>query len=206
MKHLNYHNVDLEFISQELRKGKIFIVPTDTCYGLITKVSEETVEKIHKIKNRPKTKFMPLFIRKNWVEDFIELNEGGRKIIAKFWPGALVLVGKVKLDKIKFFKSVLGPKDTIAVREPNYNLVLRILNHFGEPITATSANISGQQSCYTETEILKQFEGKKYQPDYILDLHSLPKRKSSTIIDIETLEIIREGEISKNVIADFLNS
>lgn len=206
MKYLNYHDLDPKFISDELKKGKIFIVPTDTCYGIISKISSETIERIYKIKQRPRDKFMPIFIRKEWANDYIQLNQMGQKILDKFWPGALSIVGKVKKDKLGFLSPVLSLNNTVSVREPNYDLILRILNNFSEPLTATSANISGQSSCYNKTELLNQFGQRENQPDYILDAHSLPKRKSSTIIDIETLEILRDGEIPKNAIAKFINS
>lgn len=206
MKHLNYPTSDLSFIVSELRAGKIFVLPTDTCFGLVGRIDEETIKRIHLIKKRPDSKFMPIFIRREWAKDYLKFNVRIGKLVNKFWPGALTLIAEANQKKIKGLTPVLGPNNTIGVREPSYDLILKILNSYGEPLTSTSANISGKASCYTLKAVLSQFRNKKYQPDYILDIHSLPKTKSSTIIDITSNKIVREGEIDKNVVTKTLQS
>ena len=205
---LDYLKIEsqIDFVVSELKKSKIIALPTDTCYGLSTVISPESVDKIYKIKQRSKDKPLSIFIRKNWANDYMELNNQGQKLINRFWPGGLTLISSVKKDKIDFLDPVASESSKVAFREPNFDLIIRILNELGSPITATSANISNKPEIFSPKDVLKQFTSQKYRPDYLIDAGNLPKRKTSTIIEQDTLKILRKGEIKEDVVVRFLNS
>lgn len=210
---VDYSKVDIDFIVAELKKGKIFILPTDTSYGVVGGIDKKTVNKIKKIKRRPKDKFMSIFVNKEIAEEIANINKEAKILMEKFWPGALTLVLKAKPSKLKFLQSVLGPNSTIAVREPDNKLILDILNKYKLPVTATSANISNNPPAYKSKQIIDYFTkplvkglflSRKY-PDYFIDAGSLPKRPVSTIIDlINGLKVLRTGKITLEEIKKML--
>jgi len=98
----------------------------------------------------------------------------------------------------------------IGLRIPNYKLVNILLEKLNFPLTGTSANISGKPGSTKIREVLKQFENQFStrsgggQPDLILDAGNLKPSLPSTVIDLENLEILREGEIPKEKIFKIL--
>jgi L-threonylcarbamoyladenylate synthase len=85
---------------------------------------------------------------------------------------------------------------------PNNKIALDLAKFLKRPITATSANVSGKNDCYSAHEIISQFQNQKNKPDIIINAGTLPKRKPSTIVKIQNhnVEILREGPISKKQI------
>ena len=88
-------------------------------------------------------------------------------------------------------------KKTVALRIPNYKLFLGLAKEFNKefdrPLTGISANVSGWPASGNIKEILKQFEGKKHQPDLIIDAGNLKKSKPSKVVDLtgNTPKILR---------------
>jgi L-threonylcarbamoyladenylate synthase len=81
--------------------------------------------------------------------------------------------------------------------------VNRLFDLLDQPITSTSANISGEENLFNIGEIRKTFEGKV---ELIVDSGNLPPSKGSTVVDltINPPLIIREGDISKEELQEFL--
>ena len=182
-------------IVKELKKGKVIVCPTDTVYGLIADATnKKAVEKVFKIKKRPKNKPLPIFVKDiKMAKKLAKINEEQEKFLKKVWPGKVTVVLKAK-SSIKKLKIFGVDKRTIALRVPNHKLILNLLRKMNKPLTGTSANISGQPASTKIKEILKQFKNQKPQPDLIIDAGNLPKSKPSIIVDLTTLpiKILRE--------------
>jgi L-threonylcarbamoyladenylate synthase len=71
----------------------------------------------------------------------------------------------------------------------------RLARELGRPITATSANPSGEDPARSYAEAMKYFSG---TVEVILDGGGLPGTKGSTVVEVagDSVKIIREGEIS----------
>jgi len=69
------------------------------------------------------------------------------------------------------------------------------LAKFGYPLTSSSANISGQEPTNNIDEIISTFEGRKYKPDLVLDVGTLPKSDPSVVVDFTSNKpkILRVG-------------
>ncbi len=206
MKILSIKDIELNFVVKELKKGKIFIMPTDTSYGIVGKISFKIISNIYKIKKRPKEKLLPIFVDKNVLEKLAVVDERAKILVTKFWPGSLTLILKAKPQHAGFLKPVLGSKNTIAVREPNYKLILKILKTYKLPITATSANISCNPPAYKPSDVLNYFSKNKPAPDYFVNAGALLKNPVSTIIDIsaDDLKILRQGPVKEKDITPHL--
>jgi L-threonylcarbamoyladenylate synthase len=179
-----------------LQKGGVIAFPTDTVYGLGADAFNPTaVERIYEIKNRPKYQQLPLLIAD--VKQLATLAEPIPKIAwvlaRRFWPGGLTLV----LSRKDSVPAYLASRPTIAVRIPNHPACLALIQHLGNPIIGTSANISGQPPAQTAEEVGQQL-GEKI--DLIINGGQCPGGKESTIVDIthEPPVILRQGVIPSN--------
>jgi len=176
-----------------LQKGGVIAFPTDTVYGLGADAFNSTaVERIYEIKNRPKYRQLPLLIAD--VERLTTLAKPIPEIAwflaSRFWPGGLTLV----LPKTDSLPVYLASGPTIAVRVPNHPVCLAIIQHLGNPIIGTSANISDQPAALTAEEVGQQLGGKI---DFIINGGKCLGGKESTVVDAtrEPPIILRQGII-----------
>ena len=181
-----------------LQRGGVIAFPTDTVYGLgADAFNSMAVERIYEIKNRPKHRQLPLLIA--GVERLITLADPIPEIAwflaRRFWPGGLTLV----LPKTDSLPVYLAPGPTIAARIPNHPACLAIIQHLGNPIIGTSANISGQPPALTAEEVGQQLGGKI---DFIINGGKCPGGKESTVVDVthESPIILRQGIIPSHEI------
>jgi L-threonylcarbamoyladenylate synthase len=192
-------NKTIEFIN----KGGVVVCPTDTVYGFLADAgNKKAVEKIFKIKKRPKDKPLPIFVAdlkmaKQIAEidsdpAFAEASAGKQeKILKKYWPGKFTFILKLKQknkkDQIGQFHRIvpmaIAENKTIALRLPKYKFLNDLLKKNGEPLAQTSVNISGQPPLAKISEIIEQF-GKNKLIGLIIDAGNLPKSNPSKIIDL----------------------
>jgi len=182
---------------EELKKGSVIAVPTDTVYGIACLLDkEEAIQHIYDIKERDTSKAIPLLIGE--YEQIICATEGisemGQKLAKRFWPGALTLI----LEKRDELPAILTPYPTVGVRMPNHDWLRKLIEEAGV-IAATSANISGAENPITARDVLKQLDGRI---PLIIDGGTCPGGIPSTVVDCTKKEavILREGVISEEEI------
>ncbi|MDP1538608.1 MAG: L-threonylcarbamoyladenylate synthase [bacterium] len=181
-------------IVKEIKKGKVIVCPTDTVYGLIADATnKKAVNRLFKIKKRPKTKPIPIFVKDlKMARELAKINKKQEKFLKSAWPGKVTAV----LERTLLRPSGFGgqgktrirlygvAKETIALRIPKYELLLSLAKQLNRPLTGTSANISGKLASTKIKEVLQQFQNQKHQPDLIIDIGNLKPAKPSTIIDL----------------------
>ncbi len=178
-----------------LEQEDVVAIPTETVYGLAANIySEKAVNKIYKIKNRPKNN--PLIVHISSIDklDDIAINIPKKAIeLAKiFWPGPLTLL----LEKHPTLPSwVTSNKATVAVRVPNHNQTLQLLKALKFPLAAPSANPFSKISPTTALHVKEYFDT---EVPVILDGGRCEKGVESTIIGFENGEpvLYRFGAIS----------
>jgi len=178
--------------------GGVIAFPTDTVYGLGADAFNPTaVERIYEIKDRPKHRQLPLLIADiNQLTTLAEpIPEITWFLARQFWPGGLTLV----LPKTDSLPAYLAPGSTIAVRVPDHPVCLAIIQHLGNPIIGTSANISDQPAALTAEEVGQQLGGKI---DFVINGGKCPGGKESTVVDVtrESPIILRQGTIPSHEI------
>ena len=181
--------------------GRVIIFPTDTVYGIGTRIKDiEGIERIYKIKHRPKEKPLAcLCANLSQIEEIAIVDEISKALIQKFLPGGFTLILNSKKDII----DTIGYK-TIGVRIPNHELALKILLENG-PMLTTSVNESGMVPLNEYDEIVKEYSG---LVDQIYDTTTESMNKPSTVVLVNNNEvkILREGPIKKEEIEQFLKS
>jgi len=118
--------------AEALRFGKVALVPTETVVGLVA--AESGLPRVREIKGRDADK--PIALLCTSAEEAFALAATVPTLAAKladlYWPGPLTLI----LD--------LPSGETIGVRVPAGKAVRRLLEAYGGPLYATSANLSGE--------------------------------------------------------------
>ncbi len=180
-----------------LKAGGLVIFPTETSYGIAADAQNpEAVSKLLKYKQRPPGKAISIAVSsKEMASKYIEINPTAEKIINNFLPGPVTVVSK-SLHKVD--ARLEADNGTLGIRIPNYKLILDLIEAYGKPITATSANAGGARTPYSISDILEGLsENKKALLDLALDGGSLPRNPPSTVIDTTTedLKVYRQGRI-----------
>src|SRR3990172_5800025 len=192
-----------KIVASALNNGGIIIYPTETLYGLCAlAVNEESAKKVFDIKGRLQANPIPILVRdKEMLSEYVVVTDEANRLIEKFLPGPLTLVLKEKKNLPYLISAGTG---TIAIRISGHPFVKRLFDFLFQPLTSTSANISGQENLFSFDEIYKTFNSKV---ELIVDSGNLPRSKGSTVIDltVKPALLIREGDISGERLKEFIN-
>jgi L-threonylcarbamoyladenylate synthase len=125
-----------------------------------------------------------------------------RPLAEEFWPGPLTLVLPAAAGLPEF---LLGPGRTIAVRIPPLSWLRALVKEIGQPLTATSANLSGEKELADPAEVIALFRDKV---EIVVDGGPSPGGVPSTIVDLTSPEprILRIGTIPEIRIRAVLRS
>ncbi len=193
------------FLSNELKKGELVAMPTETVYGLACDATNvRAVKKIYQTKNRPNLN--PLIAHYSDLDELAKdviLNEKAIILAKKFWGGPLTLVLK-KSKNCRIVNEALAGLDTVAVRIPAHKIAQEFLSYCNFPVVAPSANISGKLSPVSASHVAKTL-GNSIK--WILDGGSSIKGIESTIIDLSNNSptLLRAGSITIDEISKALN-
>lgn len=174
-----------------LRRGGSVIYPTDTLYGLgVDAGSEQAIERLIKLKGRDPGKGLSVMVASvEAIEKIALITPEIKKILKARLPGPYTFVFASLPNNAIVSKCRIN--GALAVRVPNHPVALGLARAFGKPITATSANISGEQPLNS----LKSLGS--LGADYVLWAGPLPAAQPSTIVDLTKenapSRILRDG-------------
>jgi L-threonylcarbamoyladenylate synthase len=178
-----------------LREGGLVAMPTETVYGLAANAADaDAVARIYAAKQRPQ--FNPLIAHVSSVEMAERegiLGANAKRLVEAFWPGPLTLVVEVAATGSVSELARAG-LDSIALRMPGHPVAQQLIEAFGGPLVAPSANPSGKISP-TRPEHVLQDMGE--QVDLILDGGACAAGVESTIVDArgEHPALLRPGSL-----------
>lgn len=180
-----------------LQAGGLVIFPSDTVYGLLVDASNPAaVAKLLAFKERPPGKAISVFVRDiEMIEEHCDLSETQKSMLQTILPGPYTIVVPSKHDLAPGLESESG---TLGVRIPKFAPVQMLVEAFGSPITATSANLSGTSPHYSIDALLETLpEKKRVLVDLVVDAGKLPHNKPSTVVDLTTdrMTILRVGDL-----------
>lgn len=183
--------------------NKIFLYPTDTLYGLgVDATNADAVGDLFVLKGRDDGKPVSIMVSDvPMMEEYVTMTPLARILTEHFLPGKLTLV----LEAKNLPHNLTAGTNTVGVRIPDAAIAMNVVKHIGAPVTATSANVSGQPPCYSVQDILKQFGEKA---DHITVFpgtpQHLPPSEPSTVVDAQgsTPLVLREGAILEQEIKE----
>ena len=132
----------LEEIARHMREDGIGVYPTETFMALGCRAGSATaVAALYAAKRRPHRLPLPLVAAdRAQVESIARILPQAEKLMARFWPGPLsiLLPGSART-----LAALSGDSGELAVRIPSHAGARDLALAVGEPLVASSANISG---------------------------------------------------------------
>jgi L-threonylcarbamoyladenylate synthase len=186
-----------------IRRGGVVALPTDALYTLVADpLNLAAVGRVFKAKGREAQRSLPLL-----VSDLMMAEELAKEVTNRFyllarhyWPGPLTLIvpasAKVPLK-------VTGNTGRLGLRQSRAKVPQDLIEQLGQPIIATSANISGQPTARTGIEVFAAMDG---AVDLVLDAGACAGEGSTTVDVCEPYwRIIKEGTITEKELRETLN-
>ena len=177
-----------------LRAGGVVAYPTDTFYGLAADPRNPgAVARLFAIKGRAAGQAIPLIAADEaQALAAAEFDERSLRVARAFWPGPLSLVLPAAAV---ISKDARADDGTIAVRVPASDAARAIAHAFGFCITATSANLSGEEPSTSAARVSSALGG---VVDLVLDGGDTPGGEPSTLVDAreETPRLVRAGAVA----------
>jgi L-threonylcarbamoyladenylate synthase len=139
-----------------LRAGQVVACATETLFGLLADArSEAAVERVCALKGRDPNQPIAVLLpaASALPEVASEVPERVQRLAARFWPGPLTLLVRARPE----LPRALVKDGKIGVRVPGASPALDLARAFGAPLTATSANLSGQPAARTAAEVHAAF-------------------------------------------------
>lgn len=188
-----------------LQAGEIAALPTETVYGLAADaLSATAVVKIFETKERPR--FDPLIVHLpevEWLERLAVVEAESRplleRLIDAFWPGPLTIV----LPRRDLVPSIVtAGLETIALRVSAYPLFAEVVQIFGRPLAAPSANRFGRISPTCAADVEEELAGRI---PLIVDGGETRHGIESTVVTLRNggIEILRSGPVTQEELAKF---
>ncbi|MHA1540652.1 MAG: L-threonylcarbamoyladenylate synthase [Alphaproteobacteria bacterium] len=170
-----------------LNTGGVIIFPTDTIYGIGCDARNKiAVEKVFGLKKREKNKPVSVFATMKMIEEYCILSDENKKFIEVNKQNPLTYILQIKEKKNLSPLTILN--NTIGIRLPNSAFLKELFSQINFPIVGTSANIADDESP-TSFEKIKISADIKIKGD-----EERMTGSESTIIDLRTKKIIRQGE------------
>lgn len=186
---------DIQKAAAIIKQGGLVAFPTETVYGLgADALNPRAVANIYKAKGRPSDN--PMIVHIARASDIGQLtpmlSADIVALIDNFWPGPLTMVLNKK-DGVP--DRTTGGLDTVAVRMPDSQAALDLINLAGCPIAAPSANISGRPSPTRAKDVIADMDGKI---DAVISGEDCRVGIESTVVDMtgEVPTILRPGIVT----------
>jgi len=194
---------DINLAAEEILKGNIVGIPTETVYGLgANALNEDAVIKIFEAKERPR--FNPLIVHLFEIDEVAKyvtgIPENFIKLYEKFSPGPITYV----LNKNNTISDIVtAGNETVAIRFPSHKVFRELLKKVKVPIAAPSANRFGRISPTNAQDVVKELQGKI---NYILEGGSSEVGIESTVVDLSGNKpvVLRHGSISREEIEEVI--
>ncbi len=184
----------LEEAARIVRGGGLVGLPTETFYALAADgLSDAAVSRALEVKGRGSSKPAGLLVADADMAAMVaeDIPAAARTLMDRFWPAplSLILPGKGSLPP-----GVLGEDNGVSVRVPASAVALRVVQRVGGPVTATSANRTGENPPRTADEVLQSLGD---QLEAVLDAGPAPGGLPSTLVDVrgEKPFLVREGAV-----------
>jgi len=188
--------------ASHLRAGGVVAFATETVYGLgADTFNLNAIDRVYALKGRPFDN--PLIAHVLDVAMAREIlaeswDDRCSALATRFWPGPLTMIVPKRREVPD--RATAG-RATIAIRCPDHPAALQLLRALGSPISAPSANRSGQVSPTTAQHVADEFA--EVEDLLILDGGPCVVGIESTVLDMtrEPPEILRPGSITLDDIA-----
>jgi L-threonylcarbamoyladenylate synthase len=185
-----------------IRKGGVVALPTDALYTLVADpLNLAAVGRVFKAKGREAHRSLPLLVSDLLMAEELAAELNGRfYLLARhFWPGPLTIIVP---SSARVPLKVTGNTGRLGLRQSPSKVVHALIEQLGQPVIATSANLSGQPTCRTGIEVFAAMDG---SVDLVLDAGACVSEGATTIDVTEPYwRVIKEGAVSEKDLQECL--
>ena len=180
--------------AEVLRAGGLVAFPTESFYGLgAHALRPEAVARVFTVKGRPAAKPLLVLVDSIAMAEMLAEDFPGavRDLMTRHWPGPLTLV----LQAAPVVPAALtAGTGTIGVRMPGHAIALGLVRAARFPVTAPSANPSGDPAP-TSAAVVRRYFGDRIE--MILDGGETAGGAGSTIADCTAWppRVLRQGSV-----------
>jgi L-threonylcarbamoyladenylate synthase len=198
-----------------INTGRVVVFPTGTSYGLaVDALQGHALQRLRNLKLRPQEKTFTIFMKPALWQKYLNLTAEETDFLEKYTNQAITLLVEPRQPLMH-----LAQQGHIGLRVIDHPIMQALAEASDVPLTATSANVSGQPACYDmkclevtfpgklTPELLKPHEDRQlrgsanttYDLSFgcILDGGTLPESKPSTIVKLAgaTITVVRPGRV-----------
>jgi L-threonylcarbamoyladenylate synthase len=187
-----------ELLLPLLDRGGVLAIPTESSYGLAADPwNPEGIARIYALKGRDAARALPVVAadRAQVAALGVDLDRPDLALLARawdlLWPGPVTVV----LPVVGALPAA-APDATVAVRIPAHEGLRRLLAELGRPLTATSANRSGEPPVVEPAAAARLLAG---TDGAVVDGGRLAGGAPSTVIRLAggRVEVLREGAVER---------
>ena len=192
--------VNLKRAAELMLDGHPVIFPTDTFFALGSRALDaDATARVFRAKHRSTVRPLPLILGEWSQLDLVaKVPSNLMPLLEKFWPGPLSVIFPARL---RVPDILTGGTGRVAVRLSSHPVARALAQAVGEPITSSSANISGNPAVTHVAQLDEELCRSVYG---ILDEPPVPAGGlPSTLIEYNEegrLHLLREGAIPKETI------
>lgn len=193
----------IERAAAAVLRGRVVAIPTEARYALVADpFNLRAVARVYAAKGREEGRSLPLFVSDLMMAEELASEVSARmRILARhYWPGPLTIIVPAAA---KIPLKVTGNSGRLGLRQSRSKVAAALIERLGQPLIATSANVSGQPTCASGIEVFGTMDGRV---DLVLD-GGLSAGPGPTTIDITELywRVIKEGAIPEKELAEILH-
>lgn len=178
---------EIDLIVDYLKREKVIAYPTDTVYGLGCDArNAKAIKKINRIKSEnAKNPRLVLISDFKMLKQYCLVNLEQRKYLEKIWPGPTTVILKSRLN---LPTELTGGLNSLAVRLPKSEFLVKIISEAGFPVVSTSLNKKGEKLLTNAQNLEKSF---KYLPGLVIDAGECKNTKPSRLVDIRDIKNVK---------------
>lgn len=193
-------SLTLEEAVELMKNSRTVIFPTETFFGLGSRALDPSASaQVFRAKCRSTVRPLPLILG-DWEQlDLVaKMPSFLEPLLRHFWPGPLsvILQAPLRVPDI-----LTGGTGCVAVRLSSHPVAAALARGVGEPITASSANISGESAVVRVADLSPQLIK---NADGVLDLAPAPTGglPSTLLLPLDSgeLRLLRQGAVSRAAI------
>lgn len=177
-----------------IQAGNAVVYPTETVYGLgADALDSDAVDRVFTLKDRDRSKPLSMAVPSvPTALQYVRASDRERQFLARFLPGPVTVLCR----RQEAVPDVLtAGRDRVGIRIPDHDLALALCERAGTPVTATSANVSGNPSaCHIDDLDAKI----RTNTAVVLDGGELPGTES-TVVDVSSGTIHRRGALADEI-------
>lgn len=184
----------IETAARIIKNGGLVAFPTLTLYGIAADAfNRKAVDRVFWIKKRSFDNPLSVLIgsRADLKRLVTKIPPAADALMDRFWPGRLTLVFDAAAHIPDNLTAGTGK---IGIRLPGQPVAATLAAAAETPVTATSANLSGDPGCFSVADLPEDMVAAL---DVILDAGALKGGIGSSIVDVTTdpPTVLREGEL-----------